>query len=138
MKYVSLLLVAIGFSVHTSQLHAQVLEDVVTGLNNPYGLLIIGNDLYFTEYNGDRISKIDLTAPEPVAEVIVTGLDSPSRLLLIGNDLYFSEFNAFRISKIDITEPNPIPTEVLGNLNRPDGLLLNGNDLYIAAYLSKI
>ncbi len=59
MKHISLLLVAIGFCIQTSQLHAQVLEDVVTGLNNPYGLLIIGNDLYFTEYNGDRISNID-------------------------------------------------------------------------------
>ena len=85
-----------------TNLNAQA-TDVVTGLNKPYALVLNGNDLYISEFNGNKISKIDITDATPTAIVVVTGLSSPTGLAISGNDLYISEYLANKISKIQIT-----------------------------------
>jgi len=105
--------------------------DVVTGLNDPEGLLIVGNYIYFTQ-SANKISKIDFTATTPTITDVVTGLNEPNGLLLNGNDLYIAEIGGGKISKIDITATTPTtPVDVITGLITPLDLALNGNDLYI-------
>ena len=42
-----------------SYININAQEDVITDLNRPIGLVFNGNDLYFTEADIGKISKID-------------------------------------------------------------------------------
>ena len=115
-----------------SYININAQEDVITNLQRPVGLVFNGNDLYFTEANVGKISKIDITETTPTPIVVVSGLSSPYTLALNGNDLYIAEYTANKISKIDITANTTTSIDVVTGLNGPEGLALNGNDLYIA------
>jgi hypothetical protein len=110
--------------------------NIVTGLNTPFGIALHGDDLYIAESNGNKISKIDITAATPTTatDVVTTALDSPSGLVLFEDDLYIAEYNGGNISKIDITATPPTPTVVVTGLDYPSGLALHGDDLYIAEF----
>ena len=103
----------------------------VNNLESPVGMTLNGNDLYFTEYSGGRISKIDISNSNPTPEVVLSGLSTPNRLVLIGNDLYFTESSNGRVAKIDITEQNPTISEVVNGLNTPTSFAINENEIYI-------
>ena len=85
----------------SNSFYAQTATDVVTGLSGPFGLAFDGNDLYVSEFNGNKISKIDITTTTPTATEVVTGLNGPYGLAPNGNDLYVAELTGNRISKID-------------------------------------
>ena len=85
-----------------SYININAQEDVITDLNRPIGLVFNGNDLYFTEANIGKISKIDITETTPNATDVVTGLGTPYTLALNGNDLYIAEIPANKISKIAV------------------------------------
>ena len=105
---------------------------VLSGLNEPEGVLLNGNDLYFSQTGDNKICKIDITASTPTIIDVVTGLNEPTYLALSGNDLYISEIGGNKVSKIDITTTLPATaTDVVTGLNLPLGLEINGNDLYI-------
>ncbi len=114
----------------TASVQAQT--TVVSGLKNPRSILLNGNDLYVAEFQGNKVSKIDISSPTPTAIDVVTGLNYPVGLLLNGNDLYITEYTG-KLLKVDITSPFPrTATDVVIGLSNPYGLFLNGNDLYIA------
>ena len=127
MKYFYFLIIL--FFLSSININAQ--EDVITDLDRPVGLVFNGNDLYFTEANIGKISKIDITEATPTAAAVASGLSSPYTLALNGNDLYIAEYTANKISKIDITAGGT-STDVVTGLFGPEGLALNGNELYIA------
>jgi len=103
-------------------------------LNGPDGLALNGNDLYISEYYGDKISKIDITATLPTIAVdVIAGIDGADGMVFNGNDLYVAAYWENKIYKIDITDITPTAVEVVvSGIDRPDGIILNGNDLYIA------
>ncbi|AOW19312.1 T9SS type A sorting domain-containing protein [Urechidicola croceus] len=125
MKYLHALL----FLVVTNVINAQI-TDVVTNLNYPTALIVIGNELYIGE--NFEITKIDLTSNNPTPVTVVNGVITPTDFLLHGNNLYIAEGDNTRISKLDITAITPSLTTVVQVSNFPTGLALNGNDLYIA------
>ena len=127
MKYFYFLIIL--FFLSSININAQ--EDVITNLDRPVGLVFNGNDLYFTEANIGKISKIDITEATPTAVAVASGLSSPYTLALNGNDLYIAENTANKISKIDITAGGT-SIDVVTGLSAPYGLALNGNDLYIS------
>ena len=121
-----------------SYININAQEDVITDLNRPIGLVFNGNDLYFTEADIGKISKIDITETTPNAIEVVSGLGTPYTLALNGNDLYIADYSANKISKIDITETTPTATDVVTGIQQPYGLALNGDDLYISTLQQKI
>ncbi|NJB82788.1 T9SS type A sorting domain-containing protein [Wenyingzhuangia aestuarii] len=109
-----------------------VIIDVITGLDEPEGILLIGNDLYIAQAGANKISKIDITAGTPTIIDVVTGLNEPTYLAVSGNDLYISEMGASKISKVDITASTPTSTtDVITGITTPLGLAMSGNNLYI-------
>ena len=115
-------------------LYAQT-DTVTEDVFGPTSLVLNGNDLYIAEAQGNKISKINITATTPTTPTdVFNGLSKPTSLVLNGNDLYIAEELAGRISKIDISATVPVATTVITGLNYPVGLALNGNNLYIAEY----
>lgn len=120
--------------------YAQV-TTVSNGLYYPVGLAIHGNDMYVSEYNGNKISKIDLNQTLPITATTVMSLQSPTGLIIIGDYLYFntefdiSEAGETQTGRINLTAANPVIEQVL-TTNAPGGLhqgfAHHGNYLYIA------
>ncbi|MEM6718107.1 MAG: T9SS type A sorting domain-containing protein [Bacteroidota bacterium] len=127
---------------------AQVVDVITTGISKPRNFELLGNDLYFSESrinnnpNTGKISKIDITATNPVVENIVTGLAGPIGIRLIGNELYVAEHNNLKLSKIDISIANPTAVEIFSFLPDPNtGIFIYpetmvnfGNALYLNSY----
>ena len=76
--------------------------DVVTGLNGPTQLEFNGTDLYISEFDGNKVSKIDISQTTPTLIDVVTGLNNPVGLAINGTDLYIAEFSENKISKVDL------------------------------------
>ena len=71
--------------------------DVVTGLDNPNFIKVKNNELYISEFTGNKISKIDLNAITPTTTDVITNVIDPYGIQFNGNDLYISESNEFKI-----------------------------------------
>ena len=109
-----------------------MLEPVLEGLNGPIGFELKDEILYYSEYNGDRLSKLDLSQSGNLPEIIIDGIAGPlGGIELNGSDLYYSEFQAEVISKIDISDPNATPVVIDDNFESSDILFVN-NDLYMS------
>jgi DNA-binding beta-propeller fold protein YncE len=102
----------------------------VSGVAEPFGLILNGNDLYISASDGGGILKVDISAPTPTAANLVVSLGNPRYMELNANDLYASTANG--IYKIDISATSPTASLVVNGLSNPYGLALKGNDLYIA------
>lgn len=88
LKHLVLTTILAGMCQHGA---AQATETVATGLMGPAGLHIIGENLYVTETNENKISKIVL-ATETKTDQYAGGitLSSPTGLASIGNVLYIA------------------------------------------------
>lgn len=118
------------FSFTTIDLYSQT-TDVITGLSGPRGIVLDGDDLYIAEVDGNKVSKINVSASNPSATDVVTGLYT-FRLALSGNQLYISQPQANLISKIDNLATTPTVAPVMTGINGPSGLAFDENDLYVA------
>lgn len=105
---------------------AQVVDVVTTGIDRPRDLYLVGNELYFSEYDATngKISKINITDPVPIVQNVVTGLEGPSEIMQYGNDLYIFQDYIVTLSKIDITATNPVVTNVFAPMQDPAHMLL--------------
>ena len=79
--------------------------DVVTDLNIPIGLEIVGTELFFTDSNDlangtDMLKKIDLTESNPEVITILDNLNGPTYLTYSNGELYISQEN--KVSKISL------------------------------------
>jgi hypothetical protein len=108
---------------------------LATGLNQPTGLLLNGNNLYFTETNtsaftGGRLSVVNVTASTPTPQVLVTGppanptTGSPGSgftgMALSGNTLYYADLLGGAVDRFDIGT-----NTALAALVAPGGSLAN-------------
>lgn len=105
---------------------------ILSNLNNPVGLAFYMGELYFTDWDANRLAKTNPSQSMPTPTQVVGGLISPWFSALDGSELYVSEWGANRISKIDLSDSNPAATEVVSVSDPPGGLAVRGNELYIA------
>jgi hypothetical protein len=104
------------------------LNDFITELNNPTGLVIHGDDLYFSGIN-NKIFKVNtqIKNSKPI-EVFQGG--TQLRCHAVSNDiLYFT--NDSKISRINLKEENPTASDLVTNIYAY-GIAIKGNDLYFA------
>ncbi|MBL4587245.1 MAG: T9SS type A sorting domain-containing protein [Flavobacteriales bacterium] len=97
-------------------------------------LIKFGDMLYFSDFQGGTISKIDLSQPSPTPTIVIAGLSGPVGLTLNGQFLYISENTADKISRIDLSVPTPTSELVTTGVVGPAYCAFNGIDLYIAEY----
>ena len=113
-------------------LNAQI--EVLQAPFQVFAAALNGNDLYVSNYDGNKISRIDITAAIPTPTDVVTGLNKPVGLFFEGNTLYIAESGAGKISKIDITEATPTPTDFVTGLSGPFYMVKKGDDLYVSQF----
>jgi hypothetical protein len=132
-KHFTFILILFIYSLLTP-LHAQQLEDVVTGLDNPFGLAFHENELYISSQNvpgastfAGKIVKIDPFAMNPVP-VEVAEYSLSTSMVVYNDFLYVTNFNS--IARIDLSATMPTPEVVLANLGFPNGLLVIEDELF--------
>ena len=133
-KYITLIskCFKLSFILLAFPLSAQT-TDLVTGISTPEGFVLNGNELYYSVFNDNKISKIeDITQSTITSVDVVSGLNGPIGLALVGNELYIVERNGNKVSKIDITDTSPSAVDVVTGLGDPAGILINGTDMYIS------
>ena len=90
--------------------------------------------MFFSEYNGNKISKIDITQTNPVPATVISGLNGPlGGMKINGNELYFFEYSSSEISMIDISSPTPISTNIDVGVVGGD-IEFIGNDMYVSDF----
>lgn len=88
-KHVLLLLLFISFGL----LNAQVM-DILTGPNGVSSIAFYGDDLFYSEMNSDKISKINVSDPQATPITVVeSGIRTPSSLLFVDNILFIAEID---------------------------------------------
>ncbi|HEY1377706.1 MAG TPA: PEP-CTERM sorting domain-containing protein [Gemmataceae bacterium] len=113
------------FTVNPSTGAATLVTTLASGLNQPSGLLVNGNNLYFTETNtstfsGGRLSVVNLTGG--AATPLVTGTPGTgfAGLALSGNTLYYADLLGGAIDRYDVGT-----NTALAALVAPGGSLAN-------------
>ena len=68
--------------IQRSNLDGSNVQDVVTGLNNPFGIAldVAGGKMYWTDAGTDKIQWANLNGSD--VEDLVTGLDTPASIAL--------------------------------------------------------
>ncbi|APA63070.1 hypothetical protein [Maribacter sp. 1_2014MBL_MicDiv] len=108
------------------------ITDVTTDLLSPAGLAFNGDDLYYSEVDGYKVSKVNVSEKNPIATDVLTELFT-GRLAFSGTELYISQPQANLLSKTDISVTTPIISPVILGSNGPTALAFNGNELFVAA-----
>lgn len=110
-------------------------EVVISGIPMLRGLALNGNELYFSQLNGqNKISKINLLDTNPTPTVILENFISAQDMVFYENELYIAQFGLDRIVKLDPSIPNPTIVEVITGFETPIALELVGDELYIATW----
>lgn len=101
-------------------------------LFNPYGMLLEGNMLYYTDLGG-RIYRTDITDPTHSITIIATGLQRCRGLVIRNDYLYISTFDTGKIVKLNLNDTFPTTTtDVFTGLSGPASIEFNGDELYIS------
>ncbi len=73
------------------------------GSHAPYGMAADAqNNLWFMDFGGEAIGKIDAKTLRPTLYPTPTPLSRPRRVMLDGDELWFAEFAANKLAKFDI------------------------------------
>ena len=108
-------------------------EDILTNIPGPSVLIQHENEIFFSEYNGGRVSKFNPEDPNPTKEIVVTGLNRPFGLAIKGDTLFVAEGDGDRISIKLLSDPTSIYTE-FKEVENPNAIGLWGDYLYIAQW----
>jgi hypothetical protein len=107
----------------------------ITGLSEPWALLLSGNNLFVADRALDTVSEYNATTGAPnITFSVVTGLGAPSGLALSGNDLWVTNYNTGVIGEYNATTGAPMAENFIQTpLNcLPTGLAFSGTNLLVA------
>ncbi|GGG21326.1 hypothetical protein GCM10011344_22640 [Dokdonia pacifica] len=107
---------------------------IASGLVTPVSMVRIDNDLYFSEFQGGRIGRVDLTTG--AVSTVINGLNFPEQIVLIGDELFIAHAGANRVSKFNVTETTPVLEDVVTGLNNPAGIHAEGSILLVTEFVT--
>jgi hypothetical protein len=108
---------------------ATVNASLVSGLNGPTGLAVVGNDLFVANYSG-TIGEYT-TSGALVNASLVSGLYQPVAIAVEGNNLFVLSHNGY-VGEYT-TSGATVNSELVLGLNNPYGLAVSGNALFVAS-----
>ena len=84
-----------------------IIKEWITGLLNPSGIAVDGNDMYVTNYFIGTISKIDIANRRIVDATWASGFFNPHSIIIYDNYLYVTNKGNGTIDKIRLPPPPP-------------------------------
>jgi len=110
---------------------------VSSGLYNPQGIAISGNDLFVCTGNSNNINEYNATTGAQIGTGPLVSHTDAVGLAISGNDLFTANRNNNTIGEYNATTGAPIGTGTLisgisSGLYEPTYLAISGNDLFVA------
>jgi phosphodiesterase/alkaline phosphatase D-like protein len=104
----------------------------ITGLQNPTGITISGNNLYVANYAslGEYNATTGATIQTKLIPTLSTG-GEPVGIAVLGNNLFVTNFYGNSVDEYDASTGKLIKASFIAGLNQPNGLTLSGNDLFV-------
>ncbi|MFT5890525.1 MAG: hypothetical protein ACI9Y7_000617 [Dokdonia sp.] len=121
------------FFIYIPFLSISQVSNVVTGLSDPFDIVIQGSDAYVAEFSGNAIVRVDLTATNPTAEDVVTGINGPTSLLFDGDDVYISQVGGV-ITRRDASDLTSNQITIASGLVTPVSMVRINDDLYFSEF----
>jgi len=106
---------------------------IASGLITPVSLVRNGDFLYFSEFQGGRIGRINLANGNTV-ETVISGLNFPEQIALIDDQLYIAISGAGTVARININDTNPQLETIATGFNTPAGLVAEDNALFVTEF----
>lgn len=103
--------------------------------NDVRGMAIIGDFLYATERNQDRIYRIDLSQVSPTPVIFKTGINMAYDIEAVGNRLYITTEagRLYRINDVTVNNP-PLNLLISGGLGALAGIEIINENIYISGW----
>ncbi len=103
-------------------------ETYLTLSGSPMFLDVIGDFLYYSEFNENNISRVDLTQTTPTPEVLVSNMNTSSDFIVDGSNLYYTQYSG--IYKLDMAATDPISTVIIDGQDSPKGIIKYEDHIY--------
>jgi hypothetical protein len=81
----------------------------VSGLDDPLGLAISGNNLFVSNEADGTIGEYNATTGAPEQPTFIAGLDHPDDIAISGNDLFIVDAGTDKVLEYDISTPVAVP-----------------------------
>ncbi len=105
--------------------------NLISGLYEPEGIAISGNDLFIG--NGTTSGYISeyTTSGAAVNTNLISGLNNPTFILISGNDLFVADAGSGTIGEYTLSGAT-VNASLISGLHGPNGIAISGNDLFVA------
>jgi|GEM_PF-7073682 len=104
---------------------------LISNINQPYGLAINNNFLYYSEYGPQKIARLDLNLQNSYSEQlpILFEQDGPYGLRIYNNQLYYSE-GIMNIKSVPLSNPEQTPNLLVTYTLHPYDFIKVGDYIY--------
>ena len=109
-------------------------DTLMSGILHPTKLLKDGDDLYVSQADQSKISKIDLSKETLVAEEVVSGIPGAWGIAKKDDSLYVASISMREVYRIDLTQSNPVAQSIYTSADQLTALSIVGDKLYVAEY----
>jgi hypothetical protein len=107
-------------------------SSLITGVTNPVGLALSGNDLYVADQDDGIIGEYNATTGQAINSRLITGQPGGDFALAIsGNTLYVSNYTADTIAEYNATSGQAINTSFITGVDRPMTIVISGSNLLV-------
>ena len=99
-------------------------SNFITGLADPAGIAVSGNNLFVTDNVTDTVGKYDATTGGAINAGFIMGLQSPFAIAVLGNNLfvtYYTGQNHYAVGEYDATTGVAINANLITGLTQPLG-----------------
>ena len=112
--------------------------NLISGLAEPDGLLVHGNDLYVSTYgfapNTGVVGKYNINTGFPINASLITGLGGASGLALKNNVLYVANYDTGIIGEYQADSGLPLNANFITGLDGPSYMVISGNKLFVTNF----
>jgi len=105
------------------------ITDLVTGLNNPNGITVHNDQIYWADSYTDKIQRSNLDGSNVTD--LVTGLSNPNGITIHNDQIYWSDPATDKIQRSNLDGSNV--TDLITGLVDPSGLTIHNDQIYWTA-----
>lgn len=104
----------------------------ITGLSQPFGIVVVGNNLFETNGTG-TVGEYNAVTGAAENTSFISGLRNPFSIAAYGNDLFVVNFSLGTIGEYDATTGAAINTSLVSGVAEPFGIAVSGEDLFVVS-----